>query len=71
MNIQSSILREIWFLKVFCELGTFVILLVRNICDVFSTKEKSMITNEFTICKTRIELNIWLKAQEINYNLKI
>ena len=38
--------------------------------DVFSTKEKSMITKDFTICKTTVELNIMLTEKEINDNIQ-
>ena len=34
-------------------------------------REKSMITNEFTICQTRVELNIMLEAQDIKDYMKI
>ena len=38
--------------------------------DVFSTKEKSMITKYFTVCKTTVELNIMLKEKHINDNIQ-
>ena len=33
---------------------------------IFKTKEKSMITNEFTTCMTTVELNTMLEAHNIN-----
>ena len=39
-------------------------------CDIFSTTDKSMITNEFTICKTNVEFNTMLEVQDINDNIK-
>ena len=42
-------------LKAFCEFGT--------ISDVFETNEKSIMTNEYTICKTSIELIIMLEPK--------
>ena len=47
------------------------ILWVRDICDTFSTTEKSMITSEFTICKTSVELNIMLQAQDITNDINV
>ena len=58
-------------IKVFCELGTFVILCIRDISYVFSIKEKSVITNEFTICNTSVKLDIMLETQDVNYDIKI
>ena len=63
------ILKRNCLLKVFCELGTSVILRVRDICEVFSTTEISMITNDFTICKSKIRLKIVSKTQGNNYNI--
>ena len=37
---------------------------------MFSTKEKSMIANEFNICKTSIEFNIMLATHDLNDNVK-
>ena len=37
---------------------------------IFKTREKSMITNEFTICMTNVELNTMLEAQDINDAIK-
>ena len=65
-HIKSKNLKYI----VFCELGTSVILWVRDICDVFSTTEKSMNTNDFTICKAKIKLNIISETQDNNYNIE-
>ena len=59
------------YFKVFCVLGTFVNLLVREIYDIFSTKEKSMITNEFTIRKRNIGVNTLLEEQDINEDIKV
>ena len=57
-------------LKVFCELGTSVILWVSEICDVFSTTEKSMITNDFTICKAKVKFIFISKTEDNNYNIE-
>ena len=46
-----------------------MILLVRDICDVFSTNEKSMITNDFTICKAKVKLFFISKTKDNNYNI--
>ena len=43
-----------------------MILGVWDICDIFSTKEKSMITNE-----TSIEVKMMLEAKDRNYIVKI
>ena len=48
-----------------------MILWVRDICDVFSIKDKSMINYEFTICKTIHELNNMLEGQNINDMIKV
>ena len=53
--IESRFFKRNCILNVSCELGTSLILRVRDICDVFSTNEKSTITNDFTICKAKIE----------------
>ena len=47
-----------------------MILGVRDICDVFLTSEKLMSIIKFTICKTRVEVYIMLKAQDITDNIK-
>ena len=57
-------------LKVFCELGTSLILWVRDICDIFSKNEKSMITNDFTICKAKVQFIFISKTQDNNYNIE-
>ena len=69
MHIKSRFFEEI-ALKVFCELGTSVSLWVRDICDVFSTNEKSMINNDFTICKAMVQFIFILKTQDNNYNIE-
>ena len=38
---------------------------------MFSTNEKSMIINVFTIYKTSIDLNIMLATQDLNDNKRI
>ena len=37
--------------------------------DVFSTKEISIITNESTVCKTSIELDIMLETHDLDSNV--
>ena len=63
--------RNCFFFKVFCQLGTFVLLSVRDICDVILSKEKSVFTNKITISKTSVELNIMFEAQGMNHSIKI
>ena len=47
-----------------------MILRVRDICDGFLTNEKSMITNDFTICKAKVEFNIISKTHDNTYNIE-
>ena len=47
-----------------------MILWVRDIYDVFKTNEKSMITNYFTMCKAKVELNIISKPQDNKYYIE-
>ena len=69
MHIKSRFKKKC-VLKVLCELGTSVTFWVRDICDVFSTTEKSMITNDLTIWKAKIKVNIISKTQDNNYNIE-